>query len=97
MGTVTPAIWFPLKAMVIVWGIVIAVFNTTVLKTGSGVEKLLITAWATHFNVVNIFLDISKNFIADMITLQFTYNGNRGESNPQQQNKKDDWRQENND
>ena len=74
VGTVTPTIWFPLKAMVIIRGIVIAVFNTTILKTSGGVKELLIAVGTVEFNPVGVFLDIRKDFITDVVTVSFSEN-----------------------
>ena len=97
VGTVTPTIWFPLKVMVIVRGIVKAVFNTTVLKTGGGVKELLKTVGVVEFNPVGVFLDIRKDFITDVVTVSFSENKIRREGNTYQQNKQNDRRKENGD
>jgi len=81
VGTATPTIWFPLKVMVIVRGIVKAVFNTTVLKTCGGVEELLKTIGVVEFNPVAVFLDIRKDFITDVVTVSFSENKTRREGN----------------
>ena len=74
IDAVTFAIWFPAEGVVIIWGVIVAVFYTSVLKASGSIEEFLITIRTGKFNAIRILLDIRKNLIADLTALHFIEN-----------------------
>ena len=72
VGAVAFSIRISLKGMCIVRRKIVTIFYATVLKTGSSIEKILITGWIVQLDILRVFLYIRKNLVSNLASVYLT-------------------------